>query len=330
MTTGSIIRKFGAAGVMLAAVALTVPVLSGIAGSLRIETVDAEECVQVCSGVGYDCTTNDWDPNTGMCWIVTSANPAPQRFNTMETASESECDDLAANVGEPASWDEATGMCTIGLVYLGCFEENERTVIDLAGPGGRVLDGYMDPLSPNPNQSNDHCVQTCGERGFRYAGTQFGTWCFCGSDTGNAADDGECEMACSGSNGQICGGPDHNSIYLTHGSGGFTGAQPGYVGCYAEARDAEKHGLGNRVLGVDMLPPPNTSTTGDPAMDTATCTGFCSAGGHRYAATQYGAWCFCGGSYDQFGISSACTMACTGNPQEVCGGPYANSVYRLD
>ena len=37
--------------------------------------------------------------------------------------------------------------------------------------------------------------------------------------------------------------------------------------------------------------------------------------------------CFCGNSYGSQGPSVNCTMTCSGNPNETCGGPWSNSVY---
>ena len=37
--------------------------------------------------------------------------------------------------------------------------------------------------------------------------------------------------------------------------------------------------------------------------------------------------CFCGNSYGVYGLSANCNMQCKGNPNEICGGTWANSVY---
>jgi hypothetical protein len=39
--------------------------------------------------------------------------------------------------------------------------------------------------------------------------------------------------------------------------------------------------------------------------------------------------CFCGSEYDRHGESTNCTMPCAGNAHEICGGPGANSIYRV-
>ncbi len=108
------------------------------------------------------------------------------------------------------------------------------------------------------------------------------------------------------------------------------GEGSGYVGCYADNADADPLGLENRVLGDAMLPAAPAPAAGDPAMTTAKCTSFCAGQGFTFAGTQYGAFCFCGNSYEDAGISPNCNMKCSGDTGEICGGPWANSVYRVN
>jgi WSC domain len=106
-------------------------------------------------------------------------------------------------------------------------------------------------------------------------------------------------------------------------------ATPGYVGCYAENPKCDVFGLGGRVLGGAMLPPPKAPPEGDRTMTTAKCINFCRNGGWTYAGTQFGSFCFCGNSYDRFGVSNNCNKRCSGAPKETCGGAWANSVYKV-
>ena len=98
-------------------------------------------------------------------------------------------------------------------------------------------------------------------------------------------------------------------------------APDGYLGCFADNPDAQTNGLRGRVLGGAMIP-------NDGAMTNEKCTRFCGERGFAYAGTQYARWCFCGDSHADRGVSDNCTMSCTGNPGETCGGGWANSVYR--
>lgn len=59
------------------------------------------------------------------------------------------------------------------------------------------------------------------------------------------------------------------------------------------------------------------------------CMRHCQAQKYPIAATQFGNWCFCGSGFGSFGKADNCNMGCAGNPKEVCGGRWANSVYKL-
>jgi hypothetical protein len=58
------------------------------------------------------------------------------------------------------------------------------------------------------------------------------------------------------------------------------------------------------------------------------CVRVCTSHGYLYAGLQDGIQCYCGDSYGGSGPSTDCTIACPGNPSEMCGGAYANSIYR--
>ncbi len=59
------------------------------------------------------------------------------------------------------------------------------------------------------------------------------------------------------------------------------------------------------------------------------CRAMCATKGFTFAGTQYGSHCFCGNSYGKYGVSNDCTEPCAGNRGQICGGWWANSVYRV-
>lgn len=62
-------------------------------------------------------------------------------------------------------------------------------------------------------------------------------------------------------------------------------------------------------------------------MTTGKCARFCS--GFRFFGTQAGLWCFCGDRFDgSIRRSGSCTMKCPGNRNQICGGPWAMTVFR--
>ena len=58
------------------------------------------------------------------------------------------------------------------------------------------------------------------------------------------------------------------------------------------------------------------------------CLRFCF--GSKYFAVQDGTNCFCGNSYGAYGSipESFCNYQCSGNSYELCGGVWANGIYK--
>ncbi|RMZ92337.1 hypothetical protein DV736_g424, partial [Chaetothyriales sp. CBS 134916] len=89
-----------------------------------------------------------------------------------------------------------------------------------------------------------------------------------------------------------------------------------YTGCYTD-----------KVFPRSL---PNWSNFNGPSMSNFACATFCEGEGFTLAGTEYSGQCFCG---DALAGSSAtdesqCSMACTGNAGEVCGGAGVLSVWR--
>ena len=61
------------------------------------------------------------------------------------------------------------------------------------------------------------CITHCAGAGFEFAGTEFGTQCFCGHEIeqtqAKKVADGQCNMPCAGDGKQVCGGSSAISIY---------------------------------------------------------------------------------------------------------------------
>lgn len=91
-------------------------------------------------------------------------------------------------------------------------------------------------------------------------------------------------------------------------------AATGYLGCF---RDQGKRDL-------------DGYTFYDGKMTTQLCVSTCRDKGFSHAGTQYAGHCFCGNKYGAAGPASNCDAKCTGNRDEICGGTWANSVYKVD
>jgi len=90
-----------------------------------------------------------------------------------------------------------------------------------------------------------------------------------------------------------------------------TSQAPRYVGCFRDTSAYDLDGFLQR------------SRTNTPE----SCVAQCRQRGFAFAGVQYGESCLCGNSYGRYGASSACTMPCTGNPGQSCGGYNANAIY---
>ncbi len=80
---------------------------------------------------------------------------------------------------------------------------------DPDGTSGRDLNGYM---WSDAGMTNLKCQNSCASRGFVFAGTQYGRYCFCGNRYGRFGPSTNCNRVCSGDNAEICGGSWANSI----------------------------------------------------------------------------------------------------------------------
>jgi len=67
----------------------------------------------------------------------------------------------------------------------------------------------------------------------------------------------------------------------------------------------------------------------DRNMTTQLCVSTCRDKGFSHAGTQYAGHCFCGNKYGATGPAENCDTKCTGNRDEICGGAWANSVYKV-
>lgn len=123
------------------------------------------------------------------------------------------------------------------------------------------------------------CIEYCDQKGFSYAGVEYGQECYCGYGVSNnqySIDSSRCNMACPGSPSTPCGGPDAINIF-TNGHAGPV-ENPGvlnYVslGCYSDSQSAR------------------TLDTFKPSSDGITfvlgCIEVCSGAGYQYAGLEY-------------------------------------------
>jgi hypothetical protein len=86
---------------------------------------------------------------------------------------------------------------------LGCYRDTNAPF---------DLDGFLERSNQN---TPERCIALCASKQFRFAGVQYGQSCLCGNSYGRYGSATNCNMACTGSPSQICGGINSNNVYRT-------------------------------------------------------------------------------------------------------------------
>ena len=95
-----------------------------------------------------------------------------------------------------------------GYAFQGCYTDS----------GPRTLDKFS---ISNSNMTQEMCVDECSTRGFKYAGAEYASQCFCGDAINTSGDgkggvkvgDGDCNMLCGGDRGEWCGAGGRISVW---------------------------------------------------------------------------------------------------------------------
>ncbi len=87
--------------------------------------------------------------------------------------------------------------------YIGCFRDKEQ----------RDLSGFFVSSS---KMTIGKCLYICKNRGFRYAGLQYSSQCFCDNSYGRYGKADNCNMTCSGNSNEVCGGGWANSVFSVY------------------------------------------------------------------------------------------------------------------
>lgn len=220
--------------------------------------------------------------------------------------------------------------------YTGCYTE---------GSNGRAL-GASSNVSENMTVEN--CAAFC--KGFKYFGIEYSSECYCDDvvRVGSAkVEETECSMTCSGNGSEICGAGNRLTLYtligsqsgysstlsatipvsptasLTSPASSSTSAGPAlvstagafvYQGCYTE-------GTNSRAL--------SATATASRNMSVESCATFCA--GYSYMGVEYSSECYCANKISDGSVltSTGCSMTCSGNSNEYCGGPSRLNLYTL-
>jgi len=119
----------------------------------------------------------------------------------------------------------ATDLTTASVMNAKYFKDLRSTGYAFRGCAPDLVDGSTRTLSEatsmysdsdvGQNMTIENCIAFCD--GYRYAGVEYGTQCFCGDSLAEgvrgSADTAECQMQCAGDSSEYCGGSDALSVY---------------------------------------------------------------------------------------------------------------------
>ncbi|KAL2179114.1 uncharacterized protein P884DRAFT_239711 [Thermothelomyces heterothallicus CBS 202.75] len=221
---------------------------------------------------------------------------------------------------------------TVGdYTFVGCQTEAAT---------GRALSGKE--VYADDSMTLEKCATYCA--GFTYFGAEYGRECFCGNslNAGSVpAPEAECDMVCAGDPFEYCGAGNRLELYRLSSVSSTAGPSSEaattstttgpatsttipsraptvspftHVGCWTE-------GAGVRALAA------KTYASAD-NMTLENCAAFCT--GYRYFGTEYAAECYCGNALAATSSNTSladCSMPCSGNPAQYCGGPNRLELY---
>jgi len=261
-------------------------------------------CNMPCSGAP---STICGGPDAINLFVLTSAIPSlSPDFTSTITSSTSSAAASAPTVALPSGWSVAS----VGIAE---------------GITGRALQGASTSSSA---MTLPMCLNYCQGKGFQYAGLEYSSECWCGSTLSGGASlsltSPNCNMPCSGAPGSICGGPACLSLYVNP---SLAPAAPAAVplpsGWSVASTSCIAEGTTGRAL--------QGASTASGSMTPQMCLNFCSSKGYPYAGIEYSGECYCdsalvGGASLSL-TSPNCNMKCSGDQNQICGGPSCLSLF---
>ncbi|OCF41274.1 hypothetical protein I317_04932 [Kwoniella heveanensis CBS 569] len=266
-------------------------------------TITVEKCRTTCSEFGYSLASvylskycgcgNSWvgaaqKYASSYCQYYKCGGNSTEYCGGQTTAALYNTSDVTVTINKPDGW-------------VGCWTDNSNS---------RTLQGYAYNASP---MSSKACRIACANQGFAYAGTEFGSQCFCGNEIANGAKapTSSCSTKCSGYANETCGGGGFMDLYNATGAVANNGVQ-GYLGCFTD--DSSLNGA---------------SYTSD-YMSIDTCNQWCFARNFAYAGVRNGNQCKCGNTSPSLATTTAsCVNACSANSKQNCGTASTIATYDL-
>ncbi|GAM85281.1 hypothetical protein ANO11243_032850 [Dothideomycetidae sp. 11243] len=198
-------------------------------------------------------------------------------------------------------------------------------VVDSGNPRPLPFQAYSSS-SNTPSQ----CATACSNQGYKYAGTEYGTECWCGDylPSTRSAVSTDCSMQCSGDSMQTCGGPNRLSVTASASQQALVARQSYNTwqleGCYSDS-------AANRTLST-----PLNVAAGAGGMTEERCLDACTAKGFAFCGVEFGQECFGANNTPDATrnlggdpLAQGCDYPCAGNRTEACGGANRVLVYAV-
>eukprot|EP00198_Chlamydomonas_reinhardtii_P014006 XP_001703343.1 predicted protein [Chlamydomonas reinhardtii] len=223
---------------------------------------------------------------------------------------------------EPPSMPDMPAVPVPPTPYpYGCFADT---------PNGRTMPVVL--AWDKKDLTLEYCAALARAAGLRLYGVQFSWFCFGGNDLSLATSLGpsvECTMPCGGNSNQICGGPYANNVYILDGLSPPPSPEPPSP---SPPPPVASTAVSRTVL-IDGRRLPFLLAWNKKDLTLEDCAALARAFGLMLYGVQFSWFCFGGNDMSlatSLGPSEECTMPCGGNSNQICGGPYASNVYRLD
>ncbi|XP_029018116.1 WSC domain-containing protein 2 isoform X1 [Betta splendens] len=129
--------------------------------------------------------------------------PWMKRFRKEGQETMSRGEDYTSNWNRALKGRSAKDVDDGRAKYIGCYVDNTQK---------RALRGVS--FFDYKKMTVFRCQDNCAERGYMYAGLEFGAECYCGHKVqAPNASESECNMECKGERSNLCGGANRLSIY---------------------------------------------------------------------------------------------------------------------
>ena len=292
-----------------------------------LDAAPASDCKAPCSGDGWSTCGGDWRLSV----YKAAAAPSPTASNA---------------VVKPTPLPDS--KIPTGWSAVGC-------VVDSAT--SRALDSGSVTYSDNTVAK---CIALAESKGLPYAGVEYGSECWSGSaassKTIKLASADQCNVACSGDRGTVCGGSYRLNVYVkdapaassTKAATSTTPAATTAKPTTTSVKPATTSTTSKTAAAVSTSLPSGWTDLGCQAdggsprllsgysvnsgsLTPQSCIKICADRGFTYAGTESWNQCYCGNtlgrSITAAGVSG-CTMGCAGDGSQKCGGAWRVNLYQ--